>query len=117
MIPLQVLCDQCAGALSLGPDGEQSIIDFWDRHSLVINRDQQLDRLLMSIKCEPASLFGRRGRTPSTRLVESCRSYGSCASYDAIFIGESTELIRSGQGTAEAGSQANLHEFFFVRTM
>ena len=114
MIPLKVLCDQCADALRLGPDGEQSIIDFWNRHSLVINRDQQLDRVLMSIKCEPASLLVRRGQqTRPGRLIESIRSYGACASYDIVFSDEASELITSGQGAAEAGSQTNLHEFFF----
>ena len=113
MIPLQVLCEQCADALRLGPDGEQSIINFWDKHSLVINRDQQLDRVLMSINCEPNSLLGRRGRTRPNSLDGSIRSYGACGSYDVSFRDESAELVRSGQGDAEAGSQTNLHEFFF----
>ena len=115
MIPLKILCEQCADALRLGPDGERSIIDFWDRHSLVINRDQQLDRLMMSIECKPPSLLGlgRRERTRPNRLSESVRSYGTCSSYEELFIDDSTELVSSGQGAAEAGSQTNLHEFFF----
>ncbi|MCW7555966.1 hypothetical protein NX722_25725 [Endozoicomonas gorgoniicola] len=112
MIPLKILCEQCADALRLGPDGEQSIIDFWNRHSLVINRDQMLDRVMMSIECKPPPLLGRHERTQPNRLSESVRSYGACASYDVVFHDESTEFMRSDQ-VAEAASRTNLHEFFF----
>ena len=111
MIPLGVLCDHCANTLSLGPDGEQSIIDFWDRHSLAINRDHALDRMLMSIQCDPVSVTGLQEQASSTRLIESFRSYGSCASFDVIYSNESTELVRSSRSVARP--QANIHEFFF----
>ena len=54
-IPLSALCEHCSNSFSLGEAAEQSIIDFWRRHSLVINRNQALDQLLVHINCNTGS--------------------------------------------------------------
>ena len=55
-IPLGALCEHCSDSLTLGRAGERSIIDFWQKHSLIINRDNALDQLLMSIQCNVGSI-------------------------------------------------------------
>ncbi|MET4693357.1 hypothetical protein [Endozoicomonas lisbonensis] len=94
LIPLSALCEHCSHSFSLGEAAERSIIEFWRRHSLIINRDNALDRLLVRIQC--------RADSASTRSLE-----GSLLQHSD----ETTPLLASCQHAV--GQRTSRHPLFF----
>ena len=97
-IPLSTLCEHCSNSFSLGEAAKQSIIDFWRRHSLVINRNHALDQLLVHINCHAGSVAAR---PPHGSLLQQSD--------------ETTPLLASSQhAVAQVTSR---HPLFFVPIM